>query len=274
MISVVALFLMVFFLVRESLPAWKESGVTNVFTSEWNPDVGRYGILIFLVGTLSVSVGALLIGTPLAIATAVYLHAYAGPSWKRVIGRGIEVLAGIPSIILGWLGFTTLVPLFRRVAGGTGMGILPSSVVLAVMIIPTVASIARDSLDAVPETYAEASFSMGATRWQTLRRVVIPAAWPGIAMAVILGLGRALGETMAVAMVIGPATAFPRDLLTPTHTLTTKIMLEMGESTGVHRSSLFAMALILLFLSMLLIWLVRWLSNRATRDISKVSPFC
>jgi len=266
--SVVGLVLMVAFLLRESLPAWKEAGLANIFAYEWNPDKGRYGILIFLAGTLAVSLVSLLLGAPLALATAIYLHAYARPAWRRVIGKGLEVLAGIPSIILGWLGFTTLVPLVRRLAGGTGMGILPASIVLAVMILPTVATIARDSLDAVPESFAEASFSMGATRWQTLRRVIIPTAWPGIAVAMILGLGRALGETMAVAMVIGPATAFPRNLTTPTHTLTTKIMLEMGESTGVHRSSLFAMALVLLALSMLLILLVRLLSRKAVREFS------
>ncbi len=274
LVSVLGLFLMVIFLFRESLPAWREAGAANIFSSEWSPDKGKYGILIFLVGTMAVSTGSLIIGAPLALGTAVYLHAYAKPSWKRFIGRGLEVLAGVPSIILGWLGFTTLVPLVRRFAGGTGMGILPASIVLAVMILPTIATIARDSLEAVPKAFAEASLSMGATRWQTLRRVTIPAAWPGILAAVILGLGRALGETMAVAMVIGPATAFPKNLITPTHTLTTKIMLEMGESTGVHRSSLFAMALILLALSMFLIWLVRRLSAKTIKGTSGGAFYC
>lgn len=272
--SVVGLVLMVLFLFRESLLAWREAGFVNLFAAEWNPDKGRYGILIFLLGTLAVSTGSLIMGAPLALGTAVYLHAYARPSWKRVMGRGLEVLAGIPSIILGWLGFTTLVPVVRRFAGGTGMGILPASIVLAVMILPTIATIARDSLEAVPKAFAEASLSMGATRWQTLRRVTVPAAWPGILAAMILGLGRALGETMAVAMVIGPATAFPKNLTTPTHTLTTKIMLEMGESTGVHRSSLFAMALVLLALSMFLIWLVRRLSAKSITRTSGGAFFC
>ena len=129
-------------------------------------------------------------------------------------------------------------------------------------VLPTITAIAKDALEAVPESHKQAALAMGATRWQMIRRVLLPAAKPGLLVAVILGMGRAIGETMAVALVIGPATAFPTSLTTPTHTMTTKILIEMGESTGLQRSSLFAMGLVLLLMAMLLILLVRLVTHR------------
>ncbi|MBN2026024.1 MAG: phosphate ABC transporter permease subunit PstC [Actinobacteria bacterium] len=257
MLTVLGIILIIFFVARESIPAFREAGPANLFGADWNPKEGQYGMLIFIVGTLTTTVGGLLLGTPLAIGSALFLTQMAPRRVRSVATRGIEILAGVPSIVLGWLGLTVLVPWLRTLTQSTGTGILAASIILAIMIIPTIATISKDALEAVPPAYKEASLAMGATRWQTIRRVLLPAAKPGIIVAVILGMGRAIGETMAVALVIGPSTAFPTSLWSPTHTMTTKILIEMGESTGVQRSSLFAMGLVLLLLSMALILMVR-----------------
>ncbi len=263
MMTVLGMGLIIFFVARESLPAITQAGPLNLFGTTWDPANGQYGMMVFFVGTLATTVGGLLLGTPLAIGSAIFLTEMAPRRFRTIFIGVVELLAGVPSIVLGWLGFIVLVPWIRSLTGSTGTGILAASILLAIMIVPTITTITRDALESVPESYKLASYGMGATRWQTLRRVVLPAAKPGILVAVILGMGRAIGETMAVALVIGPASVFAKSLTSPTHTLTTKIMLEMGESTGVQRSALFAMGLVLLLLSMALILLIRKVSGRA-----------
>jgi phosphate ABC transporter permease protein PstC len=262
MMTVLGIALIIFFVAKESVPAFREAGPANLFGATWDPREGQYGMLIFIVGTLATTVGGLLLGTPLAIGSALFLTQMAPRRLRSIVSRGVELLAGVPSIVLGWLGFTVMVPWIRSATSSTGTGILAASVLLGIMVLPTITAISKDALEAVPESHLQASLAMGATRWQTIRRVLLPAAKPGLLVAVILGMGRAIGETMAVALVIGPSTAFPKSLTSPTHTLTTKIMMEMGESTGVQRSSLFAMGLVLLLLSMLLILLVRTVSRQ------------
>jgi len=261
MMTVLGVLLIVFFVAKESMPAFTKAGPANLFSSTWDPGSGRYGMLIFITGTLTTTVGGLLLGTPLAIGSALFLSQMAPRRVRSFFTRGVELLAGVPSIVLGWLGFTVMVPWLRTATRSPGTGILAASIILAIMVLPTITAITRDALEAVPRSYLDASMAMGATRWQTVRRVLLPAAKPGILVAVILGMGRAVGETMAVALVIGPATAYPTSLTSPTHTLTTKILMEMGESTGVQRSALFAMGLVLLLLSMALIALVRVVSR-------------
>lgn len=258
---VAGLFTVVFFLFKESLPALTKAGPANLFGAVWSPGDGRYGMTVFLFGTLATTAGGLILGAPLALGLAVFLTQVAPRRSRSLVARGVEILAGVPSIVLGWLGFTMLVPWIRKVTGSSGSGILAASVTLAIMILPTVTTVSRDALEAVPDSFVQASYSLGATRWQTVSRVLLPAAKPGILAAVILGMGRAVGETMAVAMVIGPASVFPKSLTTPTHTLTTKILMEMGESTGVQRSSLFVMGMVLLLLAMALVVLVRRVSR-------------
>lgn len=261
MTSVLGILLIIFFVARESVPALTEAGPANLFSATWDPASGRYGMLVFLAGTLATTAGGLLLGTPLAIGSALFLTQMAPRRTRSLFTMAVQLLAGVPSIVLGWLGFTVLVPWIRSVSGSAGTGILAASMLLAVMIMPTITAITMDALQAVPESYKLASMGMGATRWQTLRRVVLPTAKPGIMVAVILGMGRAIGETMAVALVIGPSNAFPKSLTTPTHTLTTKIMMGMGESTGVQRSALFVMGLMLLIIAMTLILIVRRISR-------------
>jgi len=265
LVVVFGLALVIFFMAKESLPAFTGAGPANLFGSVWDPRQGRYGMLVFLTGTLTTTAGGLILGTPLALGLALFLTQVAPRRSRSLISRAVELLAGVPSIVLGWLGFTILVPWIRRMSGSSGSGILAASIVLAIMVVPTITAISRDALEAVPPSYTQASLSLGATRWQTVRGVLLPAARPGLLAAIILGAGRAIGETMAVAMVIGPASVFPTSLTSPTHTLTTKILMEMGESTGVQRSSLFAMGLVLLVLTMALVMLVRRVSGGESR---------
>ncbi len=265
MVVVVGLAMVIYFMVSESLPAFTRAGPANLFSALWEPKSGRYGMTVFLVGTLATTAGGLLLGTPLALALVLFLMMVGPPRARELFARLIELLAGIPSIVLGWLGFTFLVPILRETTDSSGTGILAASIILAVMVMPTITTISRDALEAVPASFREASLALGATRWQTIKGVLLPSAKHGILAAVILGMGRAVGETMAVAMVIGPASVFPTSLTSPTHTLTTKILMEMGESTGVQRSSLFVMGLVLLFLAMAMVLLVRAVSRSRNR---------
>lgn len=257
MMCVLGILLIVVMVTKEAIPAFTELGPFNLFSPNWYPATGHYGMLVFIVGTLLTTIGAMIIGVPVALGTAIFLTQMAPPRTGSFVSRGIEILAGIPSIVIGWLGFTILVPFIGKITGTGGNGILVASIILGIMIIPTITTIARDAIESVPVAYKQASIGLGATRWQTIWRVILPAAKPGLIVAVVLGMGRAIGETVAVALVIGPASSFPTSLTTPTHTLTTKILTEMGESSGIQRSALFAMALVLLIISMGMIFAIR-----------------
>lgn len=265
--GVLGLLLIIAFVVGESMPALVEIGPANLFLStRWSPDVanpsaGSYGILNFIVGTLYTTLGGLLIGAPLGIGTAIFLTQIAPQAISSVLMRSVEIMNGIPSVIMGWLGLTILVPRIADLTGTSGYGVLAASIILAIMIFPTVTSISSDALRSVPVDYKEASIAIGATRWQTIRRVLIPAAKDGVLIAVILGMGRAIGETMAVQMVVGNARQIAFSLTERTSTLTSRIITDMGESTGVFRSALFVQGLVLLAIAMLLIILVRKVSR-------------
>ncbi|MDY6796533.1 MAG: phosphate ABC transporter permease subunit PstC [Actinomycetota bacterium] len=261
MMTVLGIVLIIFFVAKESVPALTDVGLGNLFSSTWQPKTGQYGILVFITGTLATTAGGLILGAPLAIGSAIFLTQMAPRRARSIVTRGVELLAGVPSIVLGWLGFTVMVPWIRDLTNSPGTGVLAASILLGIMIIPTITTIAIDALEAVPKSHQEASLAMGATRWQTIRRVQVPAAKSGLLVAIILGMGRAIGETMAVALVIGPASSFPSSLTSPTHTLTTKILIEMGESTGVQRSALFVMGLVLLLIAMALIITIRLVSR-------------
>ncbi|MHB8780017.1 MAG: phosphate ABC transporter permease subunit PstC [Candidatus Geothermincolia bacterium] len=263
MMAVLGIILVIVFIARESIPALREVGPGNIFLSaRWDPNVadpsaGQYGILVPVVGTLATTLGALIIGTPLAIGTAIFLAEIAPPRTAKLVTRGVELLAGIPSVVFGWIGLIILVPGLARLTGTQGYGILAASVILGIMIIPTITTIARDALEAVPDEYRQGSAGLGATRWQTIRRVQLPAARNGLLVAVILGMGRAIGETMAVQLVIGNARQFPTSLTSVTSTLTSRIVTDMGESSGAFRSVLFVQGLVLLVIAMLIILLIR-----------------
>lgn len=233
-----------------------------LFSSDWSPREGQFGMLPFIAGSFLVTVGALLLGAPLAIGTAIFLSEIASPRLRAVIRPSVELLAGIPSVIFGFFALVFLVPLVRIVFGGSGFSIVTGWVVLAVMILPTIAAISEDAISAVPVAYRTSSLALGATRWQTIRKVVLPAAAPGIINAVVLGMGRAIGETMAVLMVLGNASIIPISPTGPASTLTSIIALDMSYASGDHQTALFAMGIVLLIISTLLILLIRLLTFR------------
>ncbi|HEX3015641.1 MAG TPA: phosphate ABC transporter permease subunit PstC [Desulfobacteria bacterium] len=256
----------IWFVGNQGLATFRVASPTQFFTSsKWSPDTGSFGALTFIAGTLGTTVLALLIGAPLGLAGAVFM-AKVAPHWMRAVLRpATELFAGIPSVVYGYVGITVFVDLIRRLTGSTtGYGLLAASLVLAIMILPTVISISEDTLHALPESYEEASLALGATRWQTIWRVLLPAAKPGIMTAVILAMARAIGETMAVQMVIGNSPLFPQSFVTPTSTLTSDIVMEMGNTPfgSTWNNALFMMSLLLLLVSLFLIILVRAIIRR------------
>jgi len=229
--------------------------------TEWSSSLGRFGILPLVVGTLAITFGALMLGAPLAIGTAVFLSEIASPRMRAIVRPAVEMLAGVPSVVYGFFGLVMLRPIVAELTGGMGFGTLTASVILAVMIVPTISTLTEDALGSVPPGIREASYAMGATTWQTIYKVLLPAAKIGIIDAIILGMGRAIGETMAVVMVAGNAPQFFKGLGAPIATITSQIVIDMSYATGTHKTALFGLAIILLLMSMGLVALVRALSR-------------
>lgn len=227
---------------------------------DWYPSEKLFGLLPMIVGSFFVTAGALLVGVPTGLACAVVLTQFASRRVSRILKPVIELLAGIPSVVYGFIGIVVIVPFIREHLGGPGLSVLAASLVLGVMILPTVISISVDAFQAVPPSYREGSIALGATVWQTIRMVLLPAARSGIVAAVILGMGRAIGETMAVIMIAGNAAAVPASPLAPVRTLTSNIALEMSYASGEHREALFATGVILFVIIMAL----NTLANRAS----------
>ncbi|MCL6451557.1 MAG: phosphate ABC transporter permease subunit PstC, partial [Acetobacteraceae bacterium] len=237
--------LITLFVAIEGMEAFARAGPLHLLLgSRWAPTQGDFGLLSMVVGSLLVTAGALAVGVPLGVGCATFLSELARPSLARSVKPVLELLAAIPSVVYGFIGLVILVPLVRQL-GGPGFSVLTASIVLALMILPTVASISYDAIRAVPWAYREASLALGVTRWRTTRMVVWPACRSGLLTAVVLGMGRAIGETMAVIMVAGNSIAIPRSILDPVRTLTSNIALEMGYATGLHRRALFASGLVL-----------------------------
>ncbi len=232
---------------------------------EWNPTDEIFGILPLVYGSFVVMAGALVIGTPLAVGTAIFLSEIASPRIRSVVRPAVELLAGIPSVIYGFFGLMILRPIIGRLTDGLGFGAVTAWLILAIMIVPTIATLAEDALRSIPNGIREASYAMGATTWQTIRKVLVPAAGIGIIDAIILGMGRAIGETMAVLMVVGNAPIFPASVSDPIATLTTQIVMDMPYAAGDHRTALFGMAIVLFVISMFLVAMVRFLSRFQTR---------
>ncbi len=251
--SVTSLLLITIFIFMEGLPLIISTGLKNfLFSSHWAPTRGHFGILAMIIASILVTLGALGLGVPLGLACAIVLAEFSPQRLKLVLKPTLELLAGVPSVVYGFLGVIWLVPLIRDYLGGPGLSLLAGSLILGIMILPNVISISIDSLDAVPETYRQGSIALGATQWQTVRRVVLPAARSGIITAVILGMGRAIGETMAVIMVAGNALQLPTSILDPVRTLTSNIALELGYASGRHREALFATGIVLFIIIMIL----------------------
>jgi len=251
--SVSILGLIFLFVFGEGLPLIHKVGWREFLLGmRWAPTKGAFGILPMIVGTLEVTFGALLIGVPLSLLVAIHLSEFASPSTRRWLKPLIELLAAIPSVVYGFIGVVVIVPLIREHLGGTGFSVLAASIILSIMILPTIISIAFEALQAVPRSYREGALAVGATPWQAATRIVLPAARSGIVTAVILGMGRAMGETMAVIMVAGNAVVVPGSPLHPCRTLTSNIAIEMAYAAGDHQKALFATGVVLFLMIFLL----------------------
>ena len=257
--STIGFVLLIFlFLLREGVPLFFEVPLGNLFSIRWYPTFDLFGTLPLILGSALVTVTAIAIALPLGVSTAVFVREVA-PSWAReVLKPVIEVLAGIPSVVLGFFGMTLIAPLVRETLGApTGLTAFTGALILAYMSLPTIISVAEDALDAVPKSYRDAGLAMGATQWQTIWRVVVPAARSGIVTAVMLGMGRAIGETMAVMMVTGNAARMPLtldSLFRPIRTMTATIAAEMDEVAqgSTHYHALFGIGVILFLMTFLI----------------------
>jgi phosphate transport system permease protein len=251
--SITVLTLITFFIFEEGLPLILKIGPKAfVLGQKWIPSKGLFGIFPMIVSSFWVTFGALLLGIPLGLASAVFLCEWTPASIGVVLRPAIQLLAAIPSVIYGFWGLVVLAPLIRNFLGGPGLSILSGSVILGFMILPTIISISEDSLRALPPSYKAGGLALGATHWQTIWRVLIPAARSGIVASIILGMGRAIGETMAMIMILGNAVKIPTSFLDSARTLTTNIGIEMGYASGNHRQALFATGIILFFIIMIL----------------------
>ena len=261
--SVLILALITFFIFEQGLPLISKVGLrTFILGERWVPSQGSFAILPMIVSSFWVTFGALALSIPLGLACTIFLKEWSPPSAGVILRPAIHLLAAIPSVIYGFWGLVVLVPLVRNHLGGPGLSILSGSVILGFMILPTIISISEDSLRALPPTYKEGALALGATHWQTIWRVLIPAARSGIVASIVLGMGRAVGETMAMIMILGNSVKMPTSFLDSARTLTTNIGLEMAYASGDHRQALFATGVILFVIIMLLNSLAIFLSRR------------
>lgn len=252
-ISIISVLLICIFLMANGLPAIKEIGIKNFLLGEvWRPSSNEFGILPMIVGSLYVTLGALVIGVPIGIFTAVFMAKFCPPILYKPLKSAINLMAGIPSVVYGFFGLVVLVPFVRNYIGGYGMGVLTASILLGIMILPTIVSVSESAIRAVPNHYYEGGLALGASHERSIFFVVLPAAKRGILASVILGLGRAVGETMAVIMVAGNQAILPSSLTSGVRTLTTNIVMEMGYSSGLHRQALIGTSVIL-FLFVLIV---------------------
>lgn len=253
--SVFFVLLIFLFLLKEGLAVFKTiTPAKFLLGNKWYPisEPAQLGILPLILGSLFVTVGAAIISIPIGVACAVYIAEVAPAKLKEILKAGIELLAAIPSVVLGFIGMVTLVPWVKNIFNlPTGLTALSGSIMLAFMAMPTIVSIAEDALYSIPKTYKEGALALGATRWQTIWRVMLPAASSGILAAVMLGIGRVIGETMAVMMITGNAAVLPHSILQPVRTLTATIAAEMGEAVvgSEHYFALFAIGIVLFVIS-------------------------
>ena len=253
LVSVAAVALICIFLFASGIPAIREIGIFRfLLGTKWKPANHLYGIFPMIAGSFYVTVGALAVGVPIGILTAVFLARFAPKNIYTPLKSAVNLMAGIPSVVYGFFGLVVLVPLIREIFGGRGMSVLTASVLLGLMILPTIISVSEAAIRAVPESYYEGGLALGASHERSVFYTVLPAAKRGIFAGVVLGIGRAVGETMAVMMVAGNQAVLPDSILSGVRTLTTNIVLEMGYSTDLHREALIGTAVVL-FVFILLI---------------------
>ncbi len=267
MMSVVAIAIICIFIFKQGIPFIMSYGVRNfVFGTNWAPGniPTAYGIFPMIMGSVVITIGALMIGVPLGVLTAVYLVYFCSEKLYKILNPSVNMMASIPSVIYGFFGLQLLVPLVRHI-GGNGMSVLTASILLGIMIVPTIITLSESALRSVPKVYYSGSIGLGATHERTVFKVMVPAAKSGILSAIILGVGRAIGETMAVILVAGNQPLLPRGVLKGVRTMTTNIVLEMAYATGEHREALIATSAVL-FMMILVINLLFSIVKRRERS--------
>ena len=252
-VSVLAVALICVFLFANGVPAMAQIGLPEfLFGTTWRPANDLFGIFPMIVGSIYVTAGAMIVGVPAGLLCAIFLSRFASGRVASVLKPGVELLAGIPSVVYGFFGLVIIVPFIRTYMTGRGLSLLAASVLLGIMILPTVITVAQSALDAVPRKYYEGALALGATHERSVFRVIVPAATSGIMAAIVLGVGRAIGETMAVIMVAGNQPAIPGSIFDGVRTMTANIVLEMGYAADLHRGALIATGVVL-FVFILLI---------------------
>ncbi len=244
--SILSVAMICFFLFVNGLPAMQKIGIVKfLFGTEWRPKNNIFGIFPMIIGSIYITAGAIIIGVPIGILTAVFMAKYCPKGLYKVLKPAIELLAGIPSVIYGFFGLVVIVPFIREHFEGNGFNIISASLLLGIMILPTIVNVTESSVRAVPESYYEGALALGATHERSIFLTVIPAAKSGIFAGVILGIGRAIGETMAVIMVAGNQTRIPDSIFKGVRTLTANIVTEMGYAVDLHRGALIATGVVL-----------------------------
>ena len=251
--SILAVILICVFMFANGLPAIAEIGPLKFLLGQkWKPNNNIFGILPMIIGSIYVTVGAIVIGVPIGFFAAVYLAKFCSPKVYRFVKPAVELMAGIPSIVYGFFGLVVIVPLMQKTFGGNGKSVLTASILLGIMILPTIITVAESNIRAVPESYYEGSLALGATPERSVFSAVLPGAKSGILAGIVLGIGRAIGETMAVIMVAGNQPVIPNSLLSGVRTLTANIVMEMGYAADLHREALIATAVVLFVLILML----------------------
>ena len=244
--SIVAVILICVYMFGNGIPAMQKIGFKEFLTgTEWKPNNEIFGILPMIIGSIYVTIGAIIIGVPIGILCATYMAKFCPPKIHKILKPAIDLLAGIPSIVYGFFGLMVIVPIIQDIFGTGGKGILTASIMLGIMILPTIISVSESNIRAVPDAYYEGALALGATHERSVFFTVIPAAKSGITAAVILGVGRAIGETLAVSVIVGNSPVIPESILDMARTMTTNIVLEMGYAEGLHREALIATAVVL-----------------------------
>ncbi len=263
-VSILAVALICLFLFLNGVPALADIGLPEfLFGSTWQPSSGIYGIFPMIVGSIYVTAGAMIVGVPTGLLTALYLSRFANAKIAQFLKPGVELLAGIPSVVYGFFGLMIIVPFIRTSMPGNGFSLLAASLLLGVMILPTVITVAQSALDAVPRSYYEGALALGADHERSVLQVVVPAAVSGLMASVILGVGRAIGETMAVVMVAGNQVQIPTSIFEGVRTMTANIVLEMGYAADLHRGALIATGVVLFVFILLITLLLNLIKRRS-----------
>ena len=264
--SIIAVFMICLFLFANSIPAIHKIGfVEFIFGQKWKPGNELYGIFPMIIGSLYVTAGAIIFGVPVGLMTAIFLSKFCPKKLHKFLKSAIDLLAGIPSVVYGFFGLMVIIPFVREVFGGNGNSILTASILLGIMILPTIISVSEGSINAVPESYYEGARALGATHERSVFYAMLPAAKSGILAGIILGIGRAIGETMAVIMVAGNQARIPTSILKGVRTLTANIVIEMGYATDLHREALIATGAVLFVFILIINLCFNILKNRGKR---------